>query len=356
MHPLTILVVNNDINYKQLLLTALEQIENVTCVGTASSSVLALRKIKVLQPDIVLLDMRLAEADIITIVQQLKQNCATAEGIIINNVPLEQSKRTLHLLQNIHSIPIIISQHPLNYSVEVLKHLIDTLYPIFTVIQNRSTHTDITTSPPIPAEKTIAIQRSINNSKNNYALCVIGISTGGPKALDYLIAQLNNTLQCPIIIVQHMPPVFTTSLAMKLNSETLLPVSEAMQGELLRNGHIYIAPGGKHLLLKKHPTGEFYFALKKTHPVNECRPSVDVLFHSVAHVFNNKVLAVIMTGMGRDGTEGVRVLKQKGATCLIQNQASSVVWGMPGSVYAAGLADEVIALDQLGTRINALLR
>jgi two-component system chemotaxis response regulator CheB len=159
-------------------------------------------------------------------------------------------------------------------------------------------------------------------------------------------------MPCPIIIVQHMPPMFTESLAMKLNEETPLCVSEAKGGEKLLPRHIYIAPGGKHLVLRSQLDGGFCLAVNETPPVNNCRPSVDVLFRSVAATFTGNVLAVVMTGMGRDGTEGVRMLKRNGSKCLVQDQDSSVVWGMPGSVFEAGLADEVVPLSQLGSRIN----
>jgi two-component system chemotaxis response regulator CheB len=196
---------------------------------------------------------------------------------------------------------------------------------------------------------------SLHSRKRKFDLCVIGISTGGPKALDQLIPNLDRAMPCPVIIVQHMPPMFTESLAMNLNNRTSLPVSEAKGGEKLMDGHIYIAPGGKHLILRNQPDGSVCLAVNEMPPVNNCRPSVDVLFESVATRFKGKVLTIIMTGMGRDGTEGVRGLKRHGNRCIVQDQDSSVVWGMPGSVYEAGLADEVVSLNQLGDRINQLI-
>lgn len=161
-------------------------------------------------------------------------------------------------------------------------------------------------------------------------------------------------MPCPIII-QHMPPILTESLAAKLNNETSLQVSEAKGGEKLSAGHIYIAPSGKHLILRKQLDGSFCLNVNETPPVNNCRPSVDVLFRSVASTFNGKVLAVVMTGMGCDGTDSVRMLKKNSCKCLIQDEDSSIVWGMPGSVFSAGLADEVLPLNQLGNRINQLI-
>lgn len=207
----------------------------------------------------------------------------------------------------------------------------------------------VSTNTPLPSHA----QKTIKQARFN--LCVIGISTGGPEALDTLIPQLGDHLPCPIIIVQHMPASFTESLAIKLNTVTHLQVSEAKDGERLQTGHIYIAQGGKHLLIKAVQDGSFCLAIDDAPPVNNCKPAVDVLFCSVAETFKGKVLAIVMTGMGRDGTEGVRALKHKGAYCLVQDEATSVIWGMPKSVYEAGLADEIVPLAQLSSRIAALV-
>jgi two-component system chemotaxis response regulator CheB len=346
---LKVLVIEDDIQCKQVLLTSLEQMNNADCVGTASTAALALRKIEVLQPDIVLLNPRLANSDALKIVQQLKTHCPCSESIVIAHTPLEHH----HLMA---TVPVVAPQQALCVQ-DAIVWLHSALQPLFESVQYRE-HLLPQPQPTIAqASKQTSVPLNHHNAANKagYELCVLGISTGGPKALEYLIPRLDSAIQSPIIIVQHMPPLFTASLATKLNSQTPLQVHEASDGEPLRKGHIYIAAGGKHLLLKKQDTGELYFEVKSTPPVNNCRPSVDVLFCSVAQIFKGRVLAVIMTGMGRDGTEGVRLLKQKHAHCLIQDKATSVVWGMPGSVYTEGLADEVVALEQLGSRMSTLL-
>jgi two-component system chemotaxis response regulator CheB len=274
---------------------------------------------------------------------------------MISSFNMTNAKQTLRSLQ-IGALDFIAKPNA-NNAEHGINELVNYLQPFIHLIQTKkyaslSRGQGIILPTIIPETVVSDLKKT---KKGKYDLCVIGISTGGPKALDELIPQLDINLPCPIIIVQHMPASFTESLAQKLNEETLLQVSEVKGGEKLNAGHIYIAQGGKHLVLREALEGGFYLAINDTPPVNNCKPSVDVLFRSVAAIFKGKVLAIVMTGMGRDGTDGVRILKRNGALCLIQDEASSVVWGMPGSIYEAGLADEVIPLNQLSARISALV-
>ena len=347
-----ILVVDDSIAYRQILLTVIGKITDAECIGTAASGQIALRKIATLQPDLVLLDVVMPEMDGVAILQQIRQSYSTLQVIMLSGFDMNHVKQTLFSLQ-LGVLDIIAKPNAASVEQgisELVKYLQPFIYLIQTkkyASQSRGQQTQTGSLP---------IASSVEQTKRGkYDLCVIGISTGGPEALDQLVPQLDARLPCPIIIVQHMPPSFTASLAQKLDAETSLQVREVKDGEKLSTGHIYIAQGGKHLVLRAALDGSFYLAISDMLPVNNCKPSVDVLFRSVATVFKGKVLAIVMTGMGRDGTDGVRLLKQKGAVCLIQDEASSVVWGMPKSVYEAGLADEVIPLSQLGARITTLV-
>ncbi len=341
----TVLVVDDSITYRQILVSIIEKISEAESVGTASSGAIALRKIAALLPDLVLLDVDMPNMDGVAILQQIKQSYPTVEVILISDFALDDTKKMLNSLQ-INVLAFVAKPSDANVLVRYLQpfiHLLQTRkYAVLGQHQPR-TITRVKTPQNEPIKKA------------DYDLCVIGVSTGGPEALDQLIPQLDNNLPCPIIIVQHMPPNFTHALAEKLNSLTRLQVLEARGGETLKSGYIYIAQGGKHLVLRTALEGGFYLAANDAPPVHHCKPSVDVLFRSVAAVFTGKVLAIVMTGMGRDGTDGVRMLKTKGCRCLVQDEASSVVWGMPKSVYEAGLADEVLPLKQLGVRISALV-
>jgi len=350
-----ILVVDDSISYRQIMQRVIANIPDAECVATAASGPIALRKIQELQPDLVLLDMVMPDMDGVATLQRIKQHYPAVEAIMISSFDMGNAKETLRSLQ-IGALDFI-AKPKTNPPEQGIDEWVQYLRPLVDLLQTKKL-ARFGQEKPFPArpEKTIASdQRPIPPRMNHKQidLIVIGISTGGPKALDQLMPQLPAGLPCPIIIVQHMPPMFTESLAMKLNEESALQVKEATGGEALTAGRVYIAPGGRHLTVEAR-NGGFYLAVNETPPVNNCRPSVDVLFQSVASVFSGNVLAVVMTGMGRDGTEGVRALKQKGAKCLVQDQASSIVWGMPGSVHEAGLADEVLALKQLGARITEL--
>jgi len=175
---------------------------------------------------------------------------------------------------------------------------------------------------------------------------VIGVSTGGPTALGLILPTLPAGFPLPILVVQHMPPLFTRLLAERLNSTCHLPVQEATQGLAVEAGKIVIAPGDFHMKVVSKAGGAF-ISLDQSPRQNSCRPAVDVLFSSTGEVFGGAVLAVILTGMGQDGLRGSEILRAQGASVLAQDEASSVVWGMPGAVVNAGLADRVVPLDQV---------
>lgn len=181
-------------------------------------------------------------------------------------------------------------------------------------------------------------------------LIVIGSSTGGPQALRDVVAKFTADMNVPIIIAQHMPALFTKILAEHLDRAGALVCKEAVDGERLQAGQIYLAPGDFHITVRKD-AGGFYAVLDQTPPVNFCRPAVDPLFQSVCEATKGVALGIIMTGMGHDGREGARALRNAGGTILIQDEESSVVWGMPGAIAEAGLADEILTLSDLGQGI-----
>ena len=172
---------------------------------------------------------------------------------------------------------------------------------------------------------------------------VIGVSTGGPPALATLMPMFPPSFQPPILIVQHMPPVFTRLLAERLQTLTKLRVREATEGMAVETGNVYVAPGDYHMQVARKGIGVI-IKLDQNEPENSCRPAVDVMFRSAAEVYAGGALAVILTGMGRDGLRGIERLRASGSYVVAQDEASSVVWGMPGAVVTAGLADSVVDL------------
>jgi two-component system chemotaxis response regulator CheB len=176
---------------------------------------------------------------------------------------------------------------------------------------------------------------------------VIGCSTGGPEALATVVPQLPASLPVPVLIVQHMPPVFTRQFAERLDRLSALHVVEAVDGTPLLPGTVHLAPGDRHLVVEPDPGGRFRTALTEEPPENYCRPAVDPLFRSAVAAYGGAVLGVVLTGMGSDGRQGAGAIREAGGTVLVQDQATAVVWGMPGAVAQAGLADEVLPLDRI---------
>ena len=181
----------------------------------------------------------------------------------------------------------------------------------------------------------------------------IGVSTGGPSALAAILPEIPANFPLPILLVQHMPPLFTRLLAERLNSSCHVKVEEASQGAHVEVGKILIAPGDFHMKVIPNGSG-FKVTLDQTPLQNSCRPAVDALFTSIGEQYHGAVLAVMLTGMGQDGLRGTEILKAQGATVVAQDEASSVVWGMPGAVVQAGLADKVVPLDQIVPEILRL--
>ncbi|MEM7412900.1 MAG: chemotaxis protein CheB [Myxococcota bacterium] len=188
-------------------------------------------------------------------------------------------------------------------------------------------------------------------------LVVMGVSTGGPRALRTVLSSLSPSFPLPIVVIQHMAEGFTSSLALSLNADCALPVREVQPGDRARAGGVYVAPGGRHLELgpRAGEEGEFTLRIFEGEPENGGRPSIDRFLRSTARRVDRPVLSVLLTGMGTDGAHGVQATKEASTSyCLAQDEASSVVWGIPRSGLELGVVDEVLALDAIGERLEAL--
>ncbi len=186
-------------------------------------------------------------------------------------------------------------------------------------------------------------------------IVAIGSSTGGPQALQVLMKEIGAFIKdVPVVVTQHMPATFTTILAEHLAKASMRPCKEAEEGEILKAGHVYVAKGGIHLVLEKD-AGQVRARLVDSAPVNFCKPAVDPLFDSVAKTYGSAALAVVLTGMGHDGADGVRTIAAGGGSVIAQDEASSVVWGMPGAAAHTGLCSDVLPLGQIGAKITRLL-
>jgi two-component system chemotaxis response regulator CheB len=183
----------------------------------------------------------------------------------------------------------------------------------------------------------------------------IGVSTGGPQALGKVIPRLPKNFPLPIVVVQHMPAMFTRMLAESLQSASSLQVREAAEGMDVQPGYVLIAPGDFHLRVRREGQ-RVLAALNQEARENSCRPAVDVLFRSLAEVYGGDVLSLVLTGMGQDGLRGIQVLKAAGASTIVQDEATSVVWGMPGAVARAGLADRILPIEQISSELVRLVQ
>jgi two-component system, chemotaxis family, protein-glutamate methylesterase/glutaminase len=196
----------------------------------------------------------------------------------------------------------------------------------------------------LPARRSLPVYRA--------RAIVIGVSTGGPAALAQLLPDLTARTSSPILIVQHMPAGFTKSLAESLARKCRRPVVEAEDKQKVERGTVYLAPGGRHMLVRSTGEGTADIALNDQAPQNNCRPSVDVLFRSAAAAYGPEAIGIILTGMGSDGMEGLAALHRAGAFTIAQDEATSVVWGMPGSAVAAGCVDQVLPLSEIAAAVQ----
>jgi two-component system chemotaxis response regulator CheB len=187
-------------------------------------------------------------------------------------------------------------------------------------------------------------------------IVLIGVSTGGPAALSQLVPSFSPTLPAPVFVVQHMPPLFTEALAQSLRAKSSIRVQEAKDGESASNGCVYLAPGGRQMKIAAGPGGAIIIRLTDDPPENNCKPAVDYLFRSAALQFPGRSIAAILTGMGADGTQGLRLLKRSGCAAIAQDEASCVVFGMPREAIQAGVVDTVLPLSQIAGAITRLVQ
>ena len=341
-----VLIVDDAVVVRRTLSDAIAADPALEVAGTASNGRLALVKFLSLKPDIVLLDIEMPEMDGLETVRQLRKIDKRIPIIMFSTLTEHGASATLEAI-SLGATDYVTK--PSNTDMEgtfqkVSQELLPRIHALCR-IPAASTAPASALPPPIvrrdPGKPRLAVPPQI---------IAIGVSTGGPDALARLIPSLPAELPLPVVIVQHMPPLFTTMLAARLTAKSAIPVRECKSGEPLSPGSIFLAPGDYHMVLSAED-GTVRLHTHQGPKENYCRPSVDVLFRSVAHVFGARALAVILTGMGQDGLKGCELLESSGARIVVQDEATSVVWGMPGFVARAGLADKVLPLDQIGPEI-----
>lgn len=363
-----VLVVDDTIVYRKAVSDILAEMPGVEVVGVAHNGKIAVSKIQTLKPDLLTLDIEMPEMNGIEVLQYLQQHAPQVSAVMVSTLTSEGGDMTMRALE-LGAYDFILKPNTTNIN-ESKQHLRTLLTPLIKAFQTgrttvgsmqATTRSTIaarrhlpTPRPPIggasprPGVHTSAPVRRQGKSE----IVTIGISTGGPNALARMMPMLPGDLGVPIVIVQHMPPVFTRSLANSLNAKCALTVKEAKDGEPLQANVAYIAPGGKQMKLVASADGSNrLIRLTDDPPENSCRPSADYLFRSVADYYVGRTTAVIMTGMGSDGTKGLHALKQKGALIIGQSEETCVVYGMPKAPAEQGLTDVVAPLDRIAAEI-----
>ncbi len=346
-----VLVVDDSSIVRNVIKTSLESAGGFSVIAGAADGIEGLQLVESLKPDVVLLDVEMPRMDGLEMLRQMRQSSSKVPVVMFSSRTERGAKATTDALLLGAKDFVFKPGGPRMTDVKAgedvirnqiaprLKWLCDRGRSIARTESSRST-TDFA-----------------SKSRQSIQMVVVAASTGGPAALATLFHEpnLRNNLSQPILVVQHMPALFTKYLASRLAEETGLDIAEAGDGEILKPGMIRIAPGGYHLVVKRDRT-DYLTSITCDEAVNSCRPSADVLFESAAKEVVGGVLGVILTGMGHDGREGCRAIRNSGGTVLAQDEASSVVWGMPGSVVAAGLADHIMAMNLIGKKVSSYLK
>lgn len=352
MPKIRILIVDDAVVVRSRLKKILSADPELEVVGVAATGRIALAKLSQVNPDIVILDVDMPDLNGLETLTELRKTHSQLPVIMFSTLTYTGATATLDALTLGASD---YATKPSNSGSREIadRHIQETLIPKIKAL-NKS---KVGANGYSPVHKSKVINPPLNPyspkpSSKPIELVTIGVSTGGPNALASLLSQLPADFPVPIAIVQHMPPVFTKLLAERLNAKCSLQVEEARSGVRLTPGCVWLAPGDYHLIVKRDVNGLF-LETNQNPPENSCRPSVDVLLRSIAPLCRDKfsTIAVILTGMGQDGLQGCREISHVGGEIIAQDEASSVVWGMPSFVVNAGLADRVLPLDAIAEEL-----
>lgn len=339
-----VLIIDDSALIRMLLTKALSSSEKIEVVGAAEDPLVAREMIKKYNPDVLTLDIEMPKMDGLTFLKNLMR-LRPVPVVMVSTLTKKGASVTLKALEY-GAIDFVakpdsdIRENLLAYSGILIEKVLSAAKA------NVAKSADAVRS----TAKKVSLK---GKSKNNIEIITIGASTGGTEAIKAVVSVLPATLP-PIVMTQHIPPVFSTSFAKRLNESSDINVIEPTEKMQLLPGHAYLAPGDQHMVISK-VAGKLYLNIEQTEPVNRHRPSVDVLYNSVVKACGKKSIGILLTGMGADGAKGLKLLKDQGAHTIAQDEASSVVWGMPGAAVSLGAASEVLALNKISKRLVSLI-
>lgn len=344
----SVFVVDDSLVYRNLLRNAFGQNPEFRFLGTAIDGKFALPKIEQLRPNFVILDVEMPEMNGLDTLKEIRKRSPESKVIMLSSLTVEGAKVTLRALE-LGAIDFIGKPSADTPGQAAIGEVLDSL---------ASKIRSLYGSPnPVVLEKKEKIEGRTVQPKTDgreYSICGIGISTGGPIALRELLSNLNPNLNGSIIIAQHMPPLFTNYLAESLSAVSKIRIKEVEDGEKIEKGTAYIAQGGKQLEILRRPDGAY--ARVFSGPEEElCKPSVNILFRSLAKNFAGETIGIIMTGMGEDGYLGLNDLRKNGAYLIAQNAESCTVFGMPSRPVKDGIVNDVLDIKSIADKITLLL-
>jgi two-component system, chemotaxis family, protein-glutamate methylesterase/glutaminase len=343
-----VLIVDDSAVMRSLLRSVVAADAQLEVAGTAVDGAAALQSIASVAPDLMLLDVEMPVMDGLTTLKRLRAAGHRLPVIMCSGLTQRGARVAIEALAA-GAADCVAKPTAQENRDEAVRTLAGQLLPKIHALVRRTQRGVLRASPARPAPATPAVVAAPR-------IVAIGVSTGGPDALEKLLPALPADFPLPVVIVQHMPALFTSMLAEHLNKRCRLAVREAAEGLAVVPGNIFIARGDAHLeVLKASSAGQSTTLHLTNAPLeNFCRPAVDVLFRSLAAAYGGSVLAVVLTGMGSDGLAGCRILREQGATVLAQDEASSTVWGMPGAVATAGLTYRILPLNEMAPEILRL--
>jgi len=363
MDNLKAIVVDDTIVYRKIVSDILKEIPGVEVVAAAHNGKIALSKIATLKPDFITLDIEMPEVNGIEVLKALKDKADAPVSIMLSTLTHEGGAMTMIALEL--GAFDFVPKPDKGTMAENMEKVKKAILPIIDALKKQKraksqpeSQIKPKTIPKLTLSKNSAAHKpSLTSSKSivrkaKSEIVGIGISTGGPNALTKMIPMLPAELNVPVLIVQHMPPMFTASLAKSLDSKSKLEIKEAANGDVLEPGKVLIAPGGKQMKIVAGADGiTRKIKITDDPPENSCKPSVDYLFRSIAQHYVGRATGVIMTGMGSDGSKGLVQMKNNGSTIIAQDEATCTVYGMPKEPAESGTADIIVPLENIAQEI-----